>query len=718
VGQDTDMDGTSSTPATSVQDSPTKEVLTTRPVNTDAEALPFVMEDDDNIMIEGNLTNQHSKPTVSEQANVSSKDTMLDDGQTSMSEKALGKMRAPPQDAVKPTQSAIKPPKIDLNVVRDDDSDSDGLEIVRPNANFKIGKKEIKIEEEPKSSVKVMQKLRQLARMQDPHAEAKLRDRRGVVVIPKVSTKQLMEDLSRKNREQIRRAQEEEKDKLRAQGIYIPTDAEREREKEVVEDLVEAERLKDLALQKKERKAAMKNGEGSMDEDDEEDGDWMEDVEDDIELSGSEDELIDEAAEDDGESELDSDVDEEIDKGETSGDTANVFNIERDVSADEDEGEDSAVRLTPAQFTRRQRLRAVVDDEDDESITQVPSSMASFKKAVPFANASSEPLPIGLTQMFNGSLESDTILSTPQKQTQSAPLAGLGTQGIPLGLTQMFESSAEENPSEISTAIMAQQRMNSLRDHDSKDVSVSQIPLNFAGAKGDSVADSPRKSGQTQANADYAQSDVLMASQFPHTQMDIPDPTPDQGFSRSLARTPPRFMPPTDMDMIDFVSDTQKVASAETEVTLLLSPQNNSPKKRGRLVKRSDTIASDQNENQGESDSLASHGSESSDDEAASETNPKLDAFDIMKKKAKEATRVAMNDAEKARAKEMFEEAAEESEDEYAGFGGNSDEEDDDEHSSEFEDMIDDKDDDNVNEREIAELYKYVHFEYPWVFTN
>ena len=129
-------------------------------------------------------------------------------------------------------------------------------------------------------------------------------------------------------------------------------------------------------------------------------------------------------------------------------------------------------------------------------------------------------------------------------------------------------------------------------------------------------------------------------------------------------------------------------------------PQKVSPKKRrGRLIKRFGAADS-------ESDHSDSGEKEQDVDKGERASKSKANAFDVMKRKAADKTRLEMSESDRREAKAMFEEAAEESDDEYAGLGGQSDEEDDNAHSSEFEDMIDDDADDNANEREVAELYK------------
>ena len=548
---DIDMEGAASTPATSVHTSPPKKQ--TPSANTLAieveTNMPFIMEDDDDmepvnpLLVSKSLPDE-PLPTVSAPP---------------ISEKAKGKMRATPDDGLFQVPKQVIPmAKVNLNLIRDDDSDSDGLEIVRPSANFKVGKRDITPKNTTDPSAKALLKLRQMARLQDPQDEKNTRNRRGVVIAPKISSKQLMLDLTRKNRVQIKQAQEEEKELLRLQGKYIPTDAERRKEKETVEDMVEAERLKDLALRELERK---EEGNFEDDEDDAEDGDWLEDGEDDIELSGSEDELQEENGEEGNEEILDGLDESDNEVAMLDDNNLETFNAEKmmedapysaqrspskkglvDVEGDEDEELIARARLNTNKKTKR--LRAVIEDEEDEAEeTQVTSSIASPKKSLPFANMTSAPLPLGLTQMFNDSMESEVIFSTPKKQNVVPPLAGLGTQAAPFGLTQMFESSMEDSPvkSSISKETPSRQRMEALRAEVLDDVSISQIPLNFVGADDRIIGIVSQTQTQMDDGAESAQGHLIRSFQndydteLSQTQMTgFPDPTPDQGFVRSF----------------------------------------------------------------------------------------------------------------------------------------------------------------------------------------
>lgn len=89
-----------------------------------------------------------------------------------------------------------------------------------------------------------------------------------------------------------------------------------------------------------------------------------------------------------------------------------------------------------------------------------------------------------------------------------------------------------------------------------------------------------------------------------------------------------------------------------------------------------------------------------------------VDAFNVMKKaSAAKKHSAAKYDKKSSKAKEIVDEAAEESEDEYAGLGGNSDESDGEENAIDRQ-MINDNSGEVVDEKELAALNAYVEILY------
>ena len=156
---------------------------------------------------------------------------------------------------------------------------------------------------------------------------------------------------------------------------------------------------------------------------------------------------------------------------------------------------------------------------------------------------------------------------------------------------------------------------------------------------------------------------------------EIPDPTQDAGFALS-SPAPERFvsMPPSTIDTV-IIPAAKNGGSPST-------------KKRSRLVRRRMIQADSEQE-----DTAA--------DEAASLSR---DAFKAMKERRKKKADEGAFDKKKSEAKEMVEEQAMESEDEYAGLGGASDDESGGEEDQYVREIMD-HDDIDVDEGQLAALY-------------
>ncbi|KAL1962305.1 hypothetical protein VTN77DRAFT_9796 [Rasamsonia byssochlamydoides] len=177
-----------------------------------------------------------------------------------------------------------------------------------------------------------------------------------------------------------------------------------------------------------------------------------------------------------------------------------------------------------------------------------------------------------------------------------------------------------------------------------------------------------QRRGSIDLLAGYTQSDNRVSeSPAPHTWSQvsqIPDPTQDVGFVLSPFDQTKRFLDPP---------------ASTVDTVLLESPAQN---KRGRLLRR----GRDAQQSDAEDDGF----------------EIKASAFDVMRKAAKKKSAVPF-DKSKSKAKEHIDEAAEESEDEYAGLGGASDD------SSGEEDeedraMINDDSGEVVDEKQLAAL--------------
>ncbi|KAK1147366.1 hypothetical protein N8T08_001447 [Aspergillus melleus] len=152
----------------------------------------------------------------------------------------------------------------------------------------------------------------------------------------------------------------------------------------------------------------------------------------------------------------------------------------------------------------------------------------------------------------------------------------------------------------------------------------------------------------------------------------IPDPTQDEGFVLSPFDPSKRFMgTPT---------STVETVLVDRNRSLSNSPVPNRKMKNLRRGRTELSAIEEQEESGFEVDASA---------------------FNVMKKAAKKPN--ATFDRKKSKAKDVVEEAAEESEDEYAGLGGDSDEEDEEENAYDRQ-MINDNSGETVDEKQLAAL--------------
>lgn len=189
----------------------------------------------------------------------------------------------------------------------------------------------------------------------------------------------------------------------------------------------------------------------------------------------------------------------------------------------------------------------------------------------------------------------------------------------------------------------------------------------------------PRK-GSVDLLAGYAQSDSRISeSPAPRsTQLsEMPDPTQDAGFVFSPFDPNKRFLgtPQSTIDTVVINRDNQDGSPAPARRMKQL--------KRGKTADLSMIEEQEENDNEGDFEIDAS-------------------AFDVMKKATKKPA--VPFDRKKSKAKEIVEEAAEESDDEYAGLGGASDEDDDEAENAYDRQMINDNSGETVDEKQLAAL--------------
>ncbi|KAF2840133.1 hypothetical protein M501DRAFT_677221 [Patellaria atrata CBS 101060] len=548
----------------------------------------------------------------------------------------------PRSKKVDPTPKQLKPQTIDL------ESDDD-LEIVKSRLPV--------FDHLPARKAKESHSLIALRALAHLTSPGKARKKGRLSLTPS----ELQANLNRRAREQAKAEREEKINELRAKGIFIQTEEEREKDQLETDDLLENARNEALALAKKEKQARKKNGDDNGEVDleasDDEDEEWQasaneeEGAEADIELSGSEDEIEDE---DEDSADVDNDAvalfdNEAEEDNESETDQHLGADGDKEVSDDED---------TIPQVPRRgNRAKRVIDDDEDEEYSVNPAVFPLVDKSQDDEMAAfgfiPSSAPIGLTQAFAGTMvDLETQVESQESfndvDTEQDSLAFL--REIPTSTIPNFDSIMQDQSQDFLV-------------HDSQ-TETSQHP----------PTESQHISlGLTQLQM---QSQPNFSTQF----SEFPDPTQDGGFENS--RSPALLRAP------------------QSTIDTILLPEAQSPivKRKGRLQRRKQAPAefSDADEELELDPTVA--------DDDNSDFELSVNAFSKMKKAAEKAKKIDAFNKKKSGAKEMVDEQAFESEDEYAGLGGASDDESTGEVDEEVQKMIDESDV-KVNERELAAYY-------------
>ena len=517
--------------------------------------------------------------------------------------------------------------KQDAVIARGGDSDSD-LEIVTSHSKFKKFAAFESIPRQRSRETSSHLVLRSLAHLQTGIADDKHAS---------VSAAQMEAHLRRAARMQAQKEREEKLEELRSRGILTQTAEERQQEQEEVEDLVERARVEGAEIQRREKEMAKKDGTFVKDEldddeesDDEEDADFQDETEQ-IEdhVSGSEEEVYEESEVDqEGDVERNRDfegshtpdrekadvVDEEADK------TVSEEGLGSVCSDDEDGGK-SEKEYQPLRLHARSRRTLVVgDDEDDEEdvkvfptpqTTETPQSvLRSARKVIPGLQMSDD-LPICLTQAF------------------AATMADSGTQGEELATQEQDSLTLTRDlPSPHFTAVPSLDRLESVAVIvDSQPATQTQpLDLDLSITQTQAIPQSPAGMSSTQFSFIPTQDVGYVMSPFKEGRFDTPLPAPHS-----------------------------------TIDTVILPQEEQSPilQRTGRLRRRRATASSD--------------GEAVNDESRLSGLGLDKSAFAIMQRAAKDVDHQTIFDKSKSHAREVVDEAAEESEDEYAGLGGASD---------------------------------------------
>ena len=640
-----------------------------------------------------------------------------------------GKIKAPSKDAAQSGNETRLPRVFDFkrrpiqiwslqqSSLHREEADSDSELEVLP-AKSKIGRLGAfdRVPQVKAQDVRSLQTLRALAHLNSPP------DKKGRKGKFSGSFNDMQNSLQKRARLQAvaeRRAKIED---LKARGIMVQTEEERQQEQVEVEDLLEKARRENQEIRDKEKRAAKKeklaNGESgdlddSSDDEDYQDGNHGQSQEGtDVDFSGSDDEegLI----EQDQDGSQPDDDDEGIENGEPNEelelrskahgmieDEASEDSLDdEDVDADDEDDEDQAPAIEPP-IRRKRKTRTVLDDDDDEN-PEIQSMDVYTTKMTQSSNVEVPSMfqnqgnsnPIGMTQAFAATM-ADTQSPVPSANIEIPDMFQRNAEDVPMGMTQAFaatitesQTQADKNDGEM------QDFLPTLDGPPEPRIPVLCVEDSFK------IADDTQNDTRIPETSDSHKMDLhLSQSQLEYETIDdgertqraaatqwseIPDPTQDAGFVMSSPALENRFVsePPSTVDTVIVASPTR----------------GGSPlmKKRGRL-QRGRVVKPLSDDRNGDGARNASPGMQ----EGAN------DAFAAMKRARRHAAQREAYNKKQSEAKEMVEEQAQESEDEYAGLGGASDDESGGEEDELVNAMIDQGDVD-VDERRLAAYHAYV----------
>lgn len=605
------------------------------------------------------------------------------------------------EDLAKPLQKVkrsvrVKLPAISSNFVTlgsDDELDMQPTQKSRIDAIFD------RIPANKAAESRSLHALRRLAQVDDPEKKAAPI---GKNAKPGMTVGELQISLQQRARLQAKLERDRRLELLKSKGIHIQTEEEREQEMAEVEDIVARARAEAEEIMTRERDAAKKEkrakrAAGELDplawDDSSDDEDYQDrGVEEEIDLSGSEDEQEEEQAKSDDEEEADDEAEDGEDENASvngaliDGEAESAGESEDDERDDMDGAADSDIEAVPVPKEGR-RLRKHVtiisDDESDDPIEATPRPKALYPKSPSAPNTASPKVPTSV-------LRSATKTFIP-----GLPVAGPAG----LGLTQIFAGTMDDSQADLGGASPSQMMPSFDNFPDSNFSQTAQEPAD------DMILDSqPTQNATTQDQATqgvqlrFSQSqmhgfDSLLQDNAATQFSQLIEATQDGGF-RKFTPLKQRFVEPP-------------VSTIET-VALGSQPDempNDSPLVRrvGKLRRRADLAAAPASASSDEDEAEAMEGVEL--DEFGFGTS----AFSVMKDAAaKEKRRKTMEafDKKKSKAKEMVDDQAEESEDEYAGLGGADGEDSNDEDAASVHEMIDDESKGNeVDDAKLAAFY-------------
>ncbi|KAF7929644.1 hypothetical protein BELL_0058g00060 [Botrytis elliptica] len=650
------------------------------------------------------VVDEEDLPTL-EEALKSSPPSRRDKGKGKVVDTDLTESLSEKKPVFKQRPIQIRPAKVstgDLEL----DSDSD-LEIVKPKKSARNAKLDAIFKRIPEKQAKEphsMMALRMLAHLGSPGKQNSGRNQK-----PSITAQDLQISLQLKARQQAHREREERLQALRDRGIIVQTAEEREKEMAEVDDLLAKARREGEEIQAREKAAAKRerkaNGEVDPLDDSSDDEDWQEtkEIPEEEEVSGSEDnEHEDSENEESGE-----DEDEEIEEEEaTDNPVPNpLFDNEAeedgeseiDLSIPEDplnlmDAEDEEDTLPVHRRSRKSRVTNIISDDEEEEdlLTKTPKAPRTLSLSQPRTDSPVIPtsvlrsatktfipgLPItgpaglGLTQIFQGTMDDSQDIfesSNPESQASNVKehsidfLRRRAMPELPDFIPTMIDEETQDMVMDSQTQIPESQPA----DNETQGIQVSFSRSQIHDFE--SLVENPLST---------------QASEFPNTQ--------DEGFSM-ITPIKSRFMdPPSTAGSFKMGSQSTQMIGDDIQETPIV-------KRKGKLRRRARAISvSDEDE-------LLDATREDNKQNDDFEITP--DAFDVMRKAAKRKPKVVEEfDKKKSNAKNMVNEQAEESEDEYAGLGGVSDDESGGEEDAFVKEMIDDEKKD-IDESELAKFY-------------
>ncbi|KAF4125707.1 mediator of replication checkpoint protein 1 [Geosmithia morbida] len=576
----------------------------------------------------------------------------------------------------------VKMPQLSVNYVSVDSDDE--LEITRTTRD-KIDAIFARLPAKD-TETHSLEALRTLAQVRSPSKEKRRKDDHSGMTIG-----QLEVYLYQKAKQQAKLERDRRLDILKAQGVVVQTAEERERQMQEVDDIVAKARREAEHIMQQERAAAKKNksANGEVDPlawDDSEDDNYEDPANEadgeasGLELSGSEDE--------EGEAKDEDEEEEEEEEEEVGHEDSAVIDVafEDDGASEESDAEDQL----PANVNKMRRSRkqaAVLSDDDEDSNTEVPKIEATPNPKVRMTHVSPN-IQGATTPNAHGS-----VLRSAKKTF----IPGLPVNGpAGLGLTQMFAGTMDDSqmsPTNQGGFVPTQSMMPDFDHFPNSNFSATMdttAPLDTQ-----AVETQPMTQNGIQLNLDPATQvhclDSLMRDDVPLTQLsELIEPSQDGGFQE---HTPlkERFIdaPHSTIDTV--------VLSGQGEPAEQQQQQDSPLVRKGRLRRKMESVATN--------DTVV----ESSLPPPQSQSRPAFGTMqDAAKKEEKMRNKRAVTeefDRKKSKAKEMVEELAEESEDEYQGLGGYDGEDSDDESSASVKDMIDDAVGNDPDERKLAAFY-------------